>query len=111
MRKEVAQLWVAALRSGHYKQGKQRLKIGNSYCCLGVLACLYDTLHGNPPDTSLGLRVYFDTNVQKWAGLEGPMPKCTIDGPGRTELAVLNDQRDYSFAEIADIIEQQYEEL
>jgi len=34
--------WVAALRSGKYKQGKHRLKQtdikGDSYCCLGV-AC------------------------------------------------------------------------
>lgn len=31
--------WVAALRSGEYKQGKGKLRTrGNTYCCLGV-AC------------------------------------------------------------------------
>jgi hypothetical protein len=28
--------WVKALRSGEYTQGKQYLKAGASYCCLGV---------------------------------------------------------------------------
>lgn len=34
--------WVAALRSGEYKQGNGRLYCPdeNSYCCLGVLAKL-----------------------------------------------------------------------
>ena len=29
--------WVAALRSGKYKQGKEVLRDGDRYCCLGVL--------------------------------------------------------------------------
>lgn len=29
--------WVAALRSGKYKQGKGTLLAGGKYCCLGVL--------------------------------------------------------------------------
>lgn len=28
--------WVKALRSGRYKQGKNRLAGGGYYCCLGV---------------------------------------------------------------------------
>lgn len=39
--------WVEALRSGRYRQGKQRLKLtdagGNiSYCCLGVACDIVD---------------------------------------------------------------------
>lgn len=38
----VAKKWVAALRSGKYKQGKGALhqKTGNKFCCLGVLCTL-----------------------------------------------------------------------
>ncbi len=36
---ELKKKWVAALRSGEYKQGRNRLhrKVDNSFCCLGVL--------------------------------------------------------------------------
>lgn len=39
MKQEIAQKWIAALRSGEYKQGKNVLYDArdNSYCCLGVL--------------------------------------------------------------------------
>lgn len=41
MNKELKQKWVAALRSGEYKQGKGKLLYHEngetSYCCLGVL--------------------------------------------------------------------------
>ena len=30
--------WLAALRSGKYLQGRNRLRRGNRFCCLGVLA-------------------------------------------------------------------------
>lgn len=30
--------WIAALRSGKYKQGRGQLRsLNNNYCCLGVL--------------------------------------------------------------------------
>ncbi len=32
--------WTAALRSGKYKQGKDTLRRGDTFCCLGVLADL-----------------------------------------------------------------------
>ena len=41
MNPEVKKKWVEALRSGKYKQGKGRLKLGEQYCCLGVLCDLY----------------------------------------------------------------------
>lgn len=42
----IKQMWIAALRSGDYKQAKRRLRIEHSdgsasYCCLGVLCELY----------------------------------------------------------------------
>ena len=37
MEKELRDRWVAALRSGEYKQGKSALRRDGKYCCLGVL--------------------------------------------------------------------------
>jgi hypothetical protein len=37
MNAELKQKWVTALRSGEYKQAQKRLKVGDAYCCLGVL--------------------------------------------------------------------------
>lgn len=41
MKPEIKQLWIEALKSGRYKQGKGALRSINGYCCLGVLADLY----------------------------------------------------------------------
>jgi hypothetical protein len=42
MRKKVKQLWVNALRSGKYEQGRKVLcSLDNKYCCLGVLTEVY----------------------------------------------------------------------
>lgn len=40
MDKKLKTKWIKALRSGKYKQGSGRLKKGNTYCCLGVLAAI-----------------------------------------------------------------------
>lgn len=37
MNPELKAKWIAALRSGNYKQGRGRLKHAGRYCCLGVL--------------------------------------------------------------------------
>jgi len=46
MKKEYAEKWVNALRSGEYGQCKGKLSDGNgSYCCLGVLNCIFPELN------------------------------------------------------------------
>lgn len=37
MKEEIKTLWVNALRSGKYKQGKHKLRGDDSFCCFGVL--------------------------------------------------------------------------
>lgn len=37
-----ADAWLAALRSGEYTQGKERLHINGAYCCLGVMQMAVD---------------------------------------------------------------------
>ena len=49
--------WVAALRSGKYEQGKEALRNGDKYCCLGVL-CEIET--GAKPN-----KVPFPSNARK----------------------------------------------
>jgi hypothetical protein len=43
MNPEVKARWVAALRSGEYKQAKNSLRKQDAFCCLGVLCDLYDS--------------------------------------------------------------------
>ena len=43
MDKKIANMWIKALESGDYKQGKCALRNDNDcFCCLGVLCDLYD---------------------------------------------------------------------
>ena len=49
--------WVVALRSGKYEQGKEALRNGDKYCCLGVL-CEIET--GAKPN-----KVPFPSNARK----------------------------------------------
>ncbi len=37
MKQEYKAPWLIALRSGEYKQGREKLKDSGKYCCLGVL--------------------------------------------------------------------------
>ena len=41
MNEQVKDKWVAALKSGKYKQARGYLKTENGYCCLGVLCELF----------------------------------------------------------------------
>lgn len=40
---EARKKWIEALRSGKYEQGKDRLRVGNRFCCLGVAVDLFDS--------------------------------------------------------------------
>lgn len=79
--------WVAALRSGEYKQGRGQLYVPkeNSYCCLGVLGCV---VHGLKP-TTLGGRFYL-----------GALPHDV-----ENTIAEMNDEQEMNFSEIADWID------
>lgn len=114
MNKQVAEIWVAALRSDKYKQTNGVLtritEDGMKHCCLGVLCelavengvqlevwdnesnRLYDDAEGMPPKA-----------VTEWAGLE------KYQGQGITvsasKYADMNDAQHKTFMEIADEIE------
>lgn len=86
--KQECEIWIDALRSGKYKQGHGMLRTetseGVEFCCLGVAQELFDLKHSSP-----------DYVTPEWL-------KTAI----QVELAYLNDDRNDSFSEIADHIEQ-----
>lgn len=116
--------WVAALRSGKYKQGMASLHRDDKYCCLGVACDVYrkETKKGkwlsspehqghvfradNAGDERYG---YLPRAVAAWFG----MPKPITDDMDENDLSFeyrltsLNDSGK-SFAEIADVIEQHF---
>ena len=98
--------WIKALRSGKYKQTTGTLQDDQGYCCLGVackvvvkrkdLKLRYGILIGVFPSRQLSPLWLGNVNF-KIANLFG------------TSLSVLNDDHNYSFNDIADILSFFYE--
>lgn len=125
MNQEIKAKWIAALRSGQYKQGTGTLRTSNDkFCCLGVLADLHrkevggrwewDDLGGGycviiTQPTNNSATADLPRSTRDWAGLESTNPmvyaKQELHTPIRP-LAAVNDSG-YTFDRIADIIEQQ----
>ena len=120
MRPEIKAAWLTALRGGLYSRTTGTLQDEEGYCCLGVLCDLaaqekigtWQNLD-NPyyREFSCGdIDFRTDTlplSVQIWAGLDSGNPQV-----GGHTLASWNDgteplQREYSFTEIADMIERE----
>ena len=109
--------WLAALRSGEYGQGKSALNPGpGKYCCLGV-ACVVNGNTLTKPNllqlnTTIKLGLPRTEDAREWWGTF-PVPKSDIDSPrvkvGRRwySLTTLNDEHNYTFDKIADLIEEQ----
>ncbi len=115
MNPEIKAKWVAALRSGKYKQGESALRIDQTYCCLGVLCALYAKDYGkrwsaalsyDDPDNGRG--GFPSDSVVEWAGLPQRDPHVRVQGdePYDSTLAEQNDMG-ATFKEIADIIERE----
>jgi hypothetical protein len=94
--------WVAALRSGKYRQGWTRLRNGGSFCCLGVLC---DLIAPNEWETEI------ISNRSYWRGCLGSVPLSTwneiFPGENQRFLMDMNDAG-VSFAGIADYIEREF---
>lgn len=120
MNQEVKKLWVEALKSGNYKQGRGGLHPDQeTYCCLGVLCDLFQTQTKQgkwlyEPDIE---ERYFEAGVVRdpsylpsivinWACLENNDPMVIIDERTSVSrnLSALNDSG-YSFISIAELIE------
>jgi hypothetical protein len=107
--------WLAALRSGKYKQGTGRLHYGNKYCCLGV-ACavaevpkvgggfMFDGRNYSvlPPREILNS---FALPEEMYSGCRSTI--FVQKGAFLMSVDVLNDQNT-TFSEIANLIEATY---
>jgi hypothetical protein len=117
----IKQKWVAALRSGDYKQGRGALRTGSvgalEYCCLGVLCeiALKETGEGVWDYNSFIFREsrdmsYVPDKVKEWAGMSSSNPNIygmLIGSAKVNSLAGANDLG-LTFEEIADIIEKEF---
>jgi len=116
MKKRYKAIWVKALRSGEYEQGKGQLCITwdgvSKYCCLGVAIEELVDADWEPQEGSV-------SSVVGWGirGLTGRLPmeereKIGISLEAESELIHMNDgtgkyyDSDKSFSEIADWIEE-----
>jgi hypothetical protein len=131
MKKKIADMWVQALRSGEYKQGRTALcrvyeDGSKTYCCLGVLCDLYQKNRAKnkkkklnekilPSSDCHNLTCFNDSSgvlpleVKTWAGMFSPYGEHTF---GKcTSLMAMNDSNGNPFTKIADYIEKSYKEL
>lgn len=114
MKKEIADMWVKALESGEYKQGKGQLRdIENNFCCLGVLCNLHAQTHPKTAAKQINIGEYCEMtgflpeNVIRWSGMSSDEGSY---GDMKLSLFWLNDNG-YSFQEIAQIIRENWEKL
>lgn len=121
---EPQKLWIAALRSGEYKQGASRLSMSGKFCCLGVL-CETAIRNGIKIDRYEVEDSTFDDNVIAYDGAVSVAPATAFGWVGLIapdgslkdidaasghplykfcSLSMANDEG-ASFEEIADLLE------
>jgi len=111
MNPEIKAQWVAALRSGEYKQGRHRLRDGDRFCCLGVLCNLHAQAHPkiaatqNSKDVYLGADLVLPEAVVRWARLRDANPDIRMEDVC-SNLSEVNDEGG-RFKTIANLIEAQ----
>lgn len=114
---EVRKLWVDALRSGKYQQGKGTLESNPprgeepQFCCLGVL-CRLAYEHNVIARKIENNIVYYDNiahaasrKVRAWSGLATHNGEFWTENRIRKTLAGLNDTNNWDFERIANLIE------
>lgn len=113
MKKRIADQWIAALRSGEYKQTTRFLRKGDRFCCLGVLCNLHAQAHPEIAKRELDKNVYLynsvllPVEVQKWAGLKSRQGYLGLTDKS---LAKRNDTG-FSFLCISLVISERWKEL
>ena len=125
MNPDIKTAWLEALRSGDFKQGKSALynTETDTYCCLGVLcelAAREGIVTKRPSESGDNVRYvgadgrgsmsYLPEWVANWAGIGGsfahnPMVVDPDNEDETTFLAALNDDKNKTFEEIANVIE------
>lgn len=103
MDEEIKAKWVAALRSGKYKQGSLRLKrnlsSGTQHCCLGVLCEVLEM-----PESFREGKYYFKSETDFSSAYN--VHYSVLRPSTQNILTALNDEQGKTFNEIADYIEE-----
>ena len=119
MDKRIKKLWVNALRSGEFKQGRGFLLKDGCYCALGVLSvlaliegiCTYEEINGVGAFDKRKFNLSF--NVMKWADIAQDNERYLISSEHGvivkihkkdTTIMELND-KGMSFKKLSTIIE------
>ena len=112
MKKDIAERWVKALRSGEYKQGTDGLRIpapggSYSYCCLGVLCHILvgDNATTFEEGPTLPRSLMAKTGMRTVCGEYSP----TEYSP--TQALTSDNDRGADFSTIADTIDKHWKEL
>lgn len=100
MNPDIKSRWIAALRSGEYKQGRKRLRHAGRYCCLGVL-CEIAKNEGVVDDYYKG-PAGLPIPVREW----GRLDDCDPFIAPHLSATEANDSGRYSFTDIANLIEE-----
>jgi hypothetical protein len=110
MKKDIKEKWIKALRSGKYSQATNRLRCGNSFCCLGVLCDVVDpSLWTDYRDDPLYYSFKYKDDLST-LGVPGTLKEdIGLKPTDALTLANLNDIKGFSFLEIADYIEKNIE--
>lgn len=103
MNPDYKQKWIAALRSGQYRQAQERLRKDGAFCCLGVLCDITkDAVRGDWDDDD-GFNI---DGIYEWQTLPDQVSELVaLDDDKHDALTHMNDVDGKSFAEIADYIE------
>lgn len=107
--------WLAALRSGDYRQTKGCLFDDQGYCCLGVACDVFhqDTGQGEWELTDAFIlrgesqETYPPAEVMEYFGIATYSPTVLFSSSAKKEVAALNDEG-YSFEKIANLLEATY---
>jgi hypothetical protein len=105
MQKRNLKKWIKALRSGKYKQTREKLcdDKRESFCCLGVLCDVLKLPYTVNYD---GQRAYYYSCSMLPIVAVAMVGLSTSEGDfGSSSLINLNDKSKYSFKKIADVLE------
>ena len=125
MKSEIKELWLDALNSDNYRQGRGQLLKDGEFCCLGVLCDVYikqtNLAEWLPPIPVTGKHMIVDIDalagdyitaglpwsVRQWAGCLSYDPHILYKGDSYP-LSHLNDVFGLNFKQIAQLIEEQF---
>ena len=105
--------WIDALRSGTFKQGREKLRSNrNRYCCLGV-ACELLPKKFNIKWVKEKGELLYGLDINKSEAEYYRLPEeilhyIGIDTSSENHLIRMNDEERKSFARIADFLETNY---